>query len=56
MVFVVGSITGVLVIPISGWMSQHSPVSFAGTVVTLGGLMKLSFHSGVVDRPSASYA
>ena len=30
-----GSITGVLVMPISGVMSQHSPVSLDGTVVTL---------------------
>ena len=31
-----GSITGVPVMPISGAMSQHSPVSDAGTVVTPG--------------------
>ena len=51
------SITGVPVIPISGAMSQHSPVSPAATVVTpAAGLMKLTCHSGVLLRPSASKA
>ena len=51
------SITGVPVMPISGAMSQHSPVSPAGTVVMpFAGSMKLSFQSGVDERPSASNA
>ena len=49
--------TGVPVIPISGWMSQHSPVSPLGTVVTpAAGLMKLTFQIGELLRPSASKA
>ena len=52
-----GSITGVPVIPISGWISQHSPVSVFGTVVMpAAGLMKLTCHSGAPLRPSASKA
>src|SRR5204862_7224917 len=49
--------TGEPVIPISGWMSQHSPVSPLGTVVTpAAGLMKLTFQIGELLRPSASKA
>src|SRR5438094_8058613 len=49
--------TGVPVMPISGAISQHSPVSPLGTVVTpAAGLMKLTFHSGALLRPSASNA
>jgi hypothetical protein len=56
-VFVARSITGEPVIPISGAMSQHSPVSFGGTVVTpAAGLMKLTCHSGVLCFASASKA
>ena len=49
--------TGVPVMPISGVMSQHSPVSLFGTVVTpAAGLMKLTFQIGDVLPPSASNA
>ena len=45
------------VIPISFGMSQHSPVSAAGTVVTpFAASMKLRFQIGVDDCPSASKA
>ena len=48
---------GVLVMPISLGMSQHSPVSAAGTLVMPApGLMKLSCQSGVVLKPLASKA
>ena len=55
--FVDRSITGVPVIPISFGMSLVSPVSAGGIGVTpAAGLMNESFHSGVLDRPSASNA
>ena len=60
---VAGSITGVPVIPISGAMSQHSPVSPDGTVVTpAAGLMKLTLPERLraqavgVERIDASRA
>ena len=45
------------VIPISGEMSPHSPVSHAGTVVTpAAGLMNETFQSGALLAVSASIA
>jgi hypothetical protein len=56
-VFVDRSITGVPVTPISGEMSQHSPVSADGTVVIpCPGLMNDTCQSGEVCIPSASNA
>src|SRR5439155_25495443 len=56
-VLVAGSMTGEPVIPISGAISQHPPVSLGGTVVMPGaGLIKLTFLKGVLCSPSASKA
>jgi hypothetical protein len=56
-VFVAWSITGVPVIPISFGMFPVSPVSAGGIGLNpAAGLMNESFHSGVLDFPSASNA
>ena len=48
-----GSITGVPVMPICGTRSVHSMSLTLSTVVTDGGLMKLTCHSGLALAPAA---